>query len=94
MSAAAHGDDEEVGNDADLTRDYRRKGPQYPYQSHGQWLRAAYALFATIVLALFNGWRTFVPPFEKDDFIASYISVCLNSPFNLDPPKKSTNTYV
>jgi amino acid transporter len=75
MNAAAQGEDEEIGKDKEITRDYKRKGSQYPYKSHGQWLRASYALSATLILAFFNGWRSFIPPFSGNDFVASYISV-------------------
>jgi amino acid transporter len=75
MNAAAQGEDEEVGKDTEITRDYRRRGKQYPYRSHGQWMRATYGLTATLILAFFNGWRCFISPFSSNDFVASYISV-------------------
>jgi amino acid permease len=79
MNAAAQGRDEEVGKVQEVTRDYRRKGNQYPYKSHAQWLRAAYGLTATLTIVFFNGWRAFISPFSVNDFIASYISVSLQS---------------
>ncbi|KAK0636733.1 amino acid permease-domain-containing protein [Bombardia bombarda] len=50
---------------------------QYPYRSHLQWLRAGYALVFCILMILFQGWRTFVPPFSSADFVASYISIVI-----------------
>jgi hypothetical protein len=47
----------------------------YPYQSWGQWLKASIALVCCTLLAIFNGWRSFISPFSRPDFIASYISV-------------------
>ncbi|MCJ1468528.1 hypothetical protein MMC07_007157 [Pseudocyphellaria aurata] len=52
-----------------------RNARDYPYKSHLQWLRAAYALCGCILLLLFNGWRSFLRPFSAPDFIASYISL-------------------
>ncbi|KIV98522.1 uncharacterized protein PV09_09674 [Verruconis gallopava] len=77
MNAAARGDDENVGKDVEKTRSYRRKGSQYPYRSHGQWLRAAYGLLGTSLFVIFNGWRVFMPPFQVADFVASYISIVI-----------------
>lgn len=55
---------------------YDRNHPGYPYKSHGQWLKAAYGLIASIVLVTFNGAVCFVQrPFGLRQFIASYISV-------------------
>ncbi|RWA09831.1 hypothetical protein EKO27_g5272 [Xylaria grammica] len=77
--AAAEGRDENIDNkdDPGVRRLYDRQNPQYPYRSHGQWLRAAYALFGCSVLILFNGWRTFSPPFSAGDFVACYIGIIL-----------------
>ncbi|KAI9893089.1 MAG: hypothetical protein M1814_000636 [Vezdaea aestivalis] len=52
-----------------------RNAPTYPYKSHFQYLRALYGLIACGLLAIFNGWRSFLNPFSAADFIASYISV-------------------
>ncbi|KAI0413833.1 amino acid permease-domain-containing protein [Xylaria grammica] len=77
LEAAAEGRDENIDNkdDPGVRRLYDRQNPQYPYRSHGQWLRAAYALFGCSVLILFNGWRTFSPPFSAGDFVACYIGI-------------------
>jgi len=54
---------------------YDRNSPQYPYRSHGQWLRACYALTGCVLFILFNGWRSFVQPMAVGDFLACYISI-------------------
>ncbi|KAI8633816.1 amino acid permease-domain-containing protein [Xylariaceae sp. FL1651] len=79
LQAAAEGTDENIDNkdDPNVRRLYDRQNPQYPYRSHGQWLRAVYALFGCSVLVLFNGWRTFSPPFSAGDFVACYIGIIL-----------------
>ncbi|KAI0538135.1 amino acid permease-domain-containing protein [Xylaria digitata] len=73
--AAVEGLDKNIDNkdDPGVRRLRDRQNPQYPYRSHGQWLRAVYALFGCSVLVLFNGWRTFSPPFSGGDFVACYI---------------------
>ncbi|EON61596.1 hypothetical protein W97_00811 [Coniosporium apollinis CBS 100218] len=58
---------------------YDRNRSLYPYKSHGQWARAMYGLVASALLALFNGWQTFVRPMDHRDFIASYISLLVFS---------------
>jgi amino acid transporter len=77
IKAAAEGRDENIDNkdDPDVRKLYDRYNSQYPYKSHGQWLRAYYALFGCIVLILFNGWRTFVTPMNVEDFFACYIAI-------------------
>src|SRR2546430_17122901 len=50
-----------------------RNANDYPYKSHLQWLRAAFGLSSCLLLILFNGWRSFLPPFSHADFIASYL---------------------
>jgi len=77
LKAAAEGRDENIDNKDDpaIRRLYDRQNPQYPYRSHGQWLRGVYALFGCSLLVLFNGWRTFSPPFSAGDFVACYIGV-------------------
>jgi len=78
VNAAARGDlDEDLNLSPEMRSFYKRTARQYPYRSHLQWLRAAYALVACILLALFNGWRTFVSPMSTKDFVASYIAVVL-----------------
>src|SRR5213595_803659 len=52
-----------------------RNASDYPYKSHLQWLRAAYGLSGCLLLMLFNGWRSFLPPFSHADFISSYLSI-------------------
>ncbi|KAI0811954.1 amino acid permease-domain-containing protein [Xylaria sp. FL0064] len=79
LKAAAEGKDENIDNkdDPSVRQLYDRQNPQYPYRSHGQWLRAVYGLFGCSVLVLFNGWRTFSPPFSAGDFVACYIGIIL-----------------
>lgn len=76
---ASHGDDENVDNkdDPDIRKLYDRDHPQYPYKSHGQYLRAYYALTGCSLYIFFNGWRTFVPPMSVADFVACYIPIVL-----------------
>jgi amino acid permease len=38
-------------------------------------MRAVYGFTACTILALFQGWRTFVPPMAIKDFVAAYIAV-------------------
>ncbi|KAH8687915.1 amino acid permease/ SLC12A domain-containing protein [Tricladium varicosporioides] len=52
-----------------------RDAPDYPYKSHLQWLRSAYALLACLLLIIFNGWRTFLSPFSHADFLSAYMSI-------------------
>jgi yeast amino acid transporter len=82
IKAAAEGRDENIDNkdSPEIRRLYDREDPQYPYKSHGQYIRACYALFGCTVLVLFNGWRTFVPPMSVNDFIACYIAVRSSMP--------------
>ncbi|KAF2094250.1 hypothetical protein NA57DRAFT_80663 [Rhizodiscina lignyota] len=77
VNAAARGEDRAVGKDSAMTRLYDRRSPNWAYKSHIQWLRAAYALTATVLFLIFNGWRSFAQPFSGKDFIASYISVLI-----------------
>jgi len=56
---------------------YNRDGPRFPYRAHLQWARACYGLFGCSLMALFNGWRTFVSPFSPADFVAAYISIAV-----------------
>ncbi|OAX81601.1 hypothetical protein ACJ72_04055 [Emergomyces africanus] len=55
---------------------YDRNHPQYPYKSHGQWLKACYGLVACTLLVMFNGVPSFLEdPFDIRGFFASYIGV-------------------
>ncbi|PVH70514.1 hypothetical protein DL98DRAFT_436927, partial [Cadophora sp. DSE1049] len=49
----------------------------YPYKSRGQWLKAVYGLTGCTLLAIFNGWQSFVPPFSPSEFVASYVSIAI-----------------
>ncbi|KAF2402278.1 hypothetical protein EJ06DRAFT_490556 [Trichodelitschia bisporula] len=71
-AAAGRSDDPEARKGG-----FKRGAPEYPYKSSGQWMRATYGLVATSILALFNGWKTFVPPFDTKTFVADYISLVL-----------------
>lgn len=52
-----------------------RNASDYPYKSHLQWLRAAYALVGCILFVIFNGWRSLLRPFSSPDFLAAYMSI-------------------
>jgi amino acid transporter len=52
-----------------------RNASDYPYKSHLQWFRAAYALFGCILFILFNGWRSLLKPFSTPDFLAGYLAI-------------------
>jgi hypothetical protein len=54
---------------------FNRDDEQYPYRTHGQLFRTYYGLIFCILLILFNGWRSFLVPFQAKDFIVSYIGV-------------------
>jgi amino acid permease len=54
---------------------FNRDDEQYPYRTHGQLFRTYYGLTFCILLILFNGWRSFLVPFQTKDFIVSYIGV-------------------
>ncbi len=77
IHAAAEGSDENISNrdDPAVRQLYNRSSPQYPYRSHGQYLRAWYALVGCLLFIVFNGWRTFVLPMTVDDFLGCYIAV-------------------
>ena len=49
-----------------------RNATDYPYKSHLQWTRAAYAVLGCALLLFFQGWKSFLPPFSTPDFFASY----------------------
>ena len=54
-----------------------RNASDYPYKSHGQWARAAYATAGCALLATFNGWRSFLSPFSHADFLAAYMAILI-----------------
>ncbi|KAN0079641.1 Amino acid permease/ SLC12A domain containing protein [Elaphomyces granulatus] len=54
---------------------FNRDDEQYPYRTHGQLFRAYYGLIFCVLLILFNGWRSFLVPFQTKDFIVSYIGI-------------------
>ncbi|KAJ4094501.1 hypothetical protein NW760_012670 [Fusarium oxysporum] len=56
---------------------YDRSNPRYPYRSHGQCLRAYYAVLACSLFVIFNGWRTFISPVNIKDFFGCYIAILL-----------------
>ena len=87
MKAAAQGGDENVDNkdDPDIRQLYNREHHEYPYKSHGQYLRACYALMGCSMFIFFNGWRTFVSPMSVSDFLACYIAV--RPSFRLNIPR-------
>lgn len=78
VNAAAKGKlDEDLNLTPEMRNFYKRTARQYPYRSHLQWMRAAYAFTGCVLLAFFNGWRTLASPMRTRDFVASYISVVL-----------------
>ena len=52
-----------------------RAASTYPYRSHLQWARAAFAAFACFLFLFFNGWKSMLTPFNGADFVASYIAI-------------------
>jgi amino acid transporter len=74
---AAVGDDENVDDkdDPQIRSQYDRNSHGYPYRSHGQWIRACYALTGCALLGFFNGWRSLTHPFDFGDFLGCYIAV-------------------
>lgn len=78
INAAARGDlDDDLNITLEMRNNYRRTSNQYPYRSHLQWIRAAYAITGCTLLILFQGWRTLIPPIQTKDFVASYIAIVL-----------------
>jgi yeast amino acid transporter len=77
INAAAQGNDETITNkdNPQVRQLYDRQSPHYPYKSHGQYLRAWYALIGCALFILFNGWRTFVSPMSLEDFFGCYVGV-------------------
>ncbi|KAK4445450.1 amino acid permease-domain-containing protein [Podospora aff. communis PSN243] len=76
-SAACGERDEELDIQPEMRNRYRRSAKRYPYRSHLQWIRALYGLVFCILMIIFQGWRTLIPPATINDFVASYISVLL-----------------
>jgi len=75
IDRAARGEDTRIDPNQD-PRAYNRDDDHfYPYKSHGQYLRAWYGMCGAFLIALFNGWRSFVSPMSTADFLASYINV-------------------
>ena len=54
-----------------------RAAVNYPYRTHLQWARAAFAAIGCFLFLFFNGWKSLVNPFSSADFVASYISIPL-----------------
>ncbi|KAF2466167.1 uncharacterized protein BDR25DRAFT_238012, partial [Lindgomyces ingoldianus] len=73
IKLAAGGQDPTV--DQHLARAFDRDNRRYPYKSRGQYMRALYALFGSLLVCLFNGWRSFVSPMSIPDILVAYISV-------------------
>lgn len=67
--------DEDLNLTPEMRNMYKRSAKQYPYRSHLQWIRAVYALVGCVLMATFQGWRTFVSPMSGKDFVASYVAV-------------------
>jgi hypothetical protein len=65
-------EDNRISNHTAYSRDHE----YYPYRSHGQVFRAVYGLAFSIFLIFFTGWQSFAKPFDRNEFVASYISVC------------------
>lgn len=77
VNAAARGQLDDFDLDQERRDFYKRSGAQYPYRTHLQWIRAVYAFFGCTLMLIFQGWRTFLSPMSRDDFVASYIAVVL-----------------
>lgn len=77
INQAAKGGDDSLDDkdDPEIRSQYDRNSPGYPYKSHGQWMRACYALLGCFLLALFNGWRSLTHPTNIQDMLGCYISV-------------------
>jgi amino acid transporter len=77
INQAAKGSDENVDDkdDPQIRTQFDRNSPTYPYKSHGQWMRASYALLGCFLLTFFNGWRSLSHPTNIADFLGCYISV-------------------
>ncbi|KIW07123.1 uncharacterized protein PV09_01996 [Verruconis gallopava] len=79
IAHAANGDDENVNDkdDPEVRQQFDRNSAGYPYKSHGQWLRACFALSGCFLLVFFNGWRSLTPPVNTGDFLGCYISILI-----------------
>ena len=64
-----------VGMEGDNGPLLNRAAANYPYRSHLQWARAAFAGFACFLLLMFNGYKSLMSPFVLDDFVASYVAI-------------------
>lgn len=64
-----------VSMDSDTGPLLNRAASNYPYRSHLQWARAAFAAGACFLLLMFNGWKSMLTPFSVADFLASYIVI-------------------
>lgn len=52
-----------------------RAAATYPYRSHLQWARSAFALLGCSMFLFFNGWKSLLHPFSPPDFVASYVPI-------------------
>ncbi|KAK3983867.1 amino acid permease-domain-containing protein [Cladorrhinum sp. PSN332] len=74
--AACGARDEDLDITPDIRYQWNRGNKKhYPYRSHLQWLRALYALVMCVLLLMFQGWRSFVSPMDKEGFVAAYIAI-------------------
>lgn len=59
---------------------FDREHPQYPYKSHGQWLKAMYGMVACAMIVVFNGVGPFLEdPLDIRHIVAYYIGVSFHS---------------
>lgn len=61
--------------DSDSGLILNRAAANYPYRSHLQWARSAFAAGACFLFLIFSGWESLLSPFQGADFVASYISI-------------------
>lgn len=52
-----------------------RAASNYPYRSHLQWARAAFAMVGCTMFLLFNGYKSMLHPLSIKDFVASYVCI-------------------
>lgn len=64
-----------VTMESDMGPILNRAASNYPYRSHLQWARAAFASIACFLFLFFNGWKSLLSPFLPADFVASYIAI-------------------
>jgi amino acid transporter len=64
-----------VSMDGDQGPLLNRAAANYPYRSHLQWARAAFAGFACFLILFFNGFKSLLSPFDAEDFVASYVAI-------------------